>query len=545
MSYAHKGIERDTLEYLVQVLRDALGPDSVLYDRDLNPGERISVFMDRTRTVDAVILILTPEYKKGILDRSGGVYTEFRAIWNRYQGEGEPSPEPSATDPTNGRFEIIPLLFSGSSSDAVPEELQDLLYEDLTSLRVQRKPTGEFVIPPRIQAIVASKVSRIAKKLRVLASLSSSNFDHLSKEYYDRLFVDLKARFDDPAFAAHDYVKTIVVKTHAYKRLNDQAAYFVVGRKGSGKSTLVQALSLLNPDRYYGPVNIVVDDFNLESLYALYSDQQFRSDVRAVVSRDRAFEFTWEAVLMLGVMEALDRLDSEDAPTPAQSSLLVPLKEFLRALPGSNPAEPGRRDWTTTDYFNYAFKTMMTFVKHCIDSARADDRMFLVDIGARFKLEHYLNFVFPRGCLGAFRSCIRAIDKKLLVTLDGFDTAYDQFRLDAIRMGSAEDLTSRAHFEIDWLRSLLRLVVAGKSASTNYLFRMLDFCIAVPKDRYLEIQRIERDSYRNWHRGVPLNWSGIELAILLRKRLEVLTGKKTHKNTPQKEIGGSIKCGSP
>jgi hypothetical protein len=74
---------------------------------------------------------------------------------------------------------------------------------------------------------------------------------------------------------------------------------------------------------------------------------------------------------------------------------------------------------------------------------------------------------------------------------------------------------------------------------------MLDFCIAVPKDRYLEIQRIERDSYRNWHRGVPLNWSGIELAILLRKRLEVLTGKKTHKNTPQKEIGGSIKCGSP
>ena len=45
-------------------------------------------------------------------------------------------------------------------------------------------------------------------------------------------------------------------------------------------------------------------------------------------------------------------------------------------------------------------------------------------------------------------------------------------------------------------------------------------CIAAPLDRFLEAARINRDSYRAIGRWHSIQWSGIELSILLRKRLE-------------------------
>lgn len=41
--------------------------------------------MSRLERVDSVILILTPAYKRRVLERSGGVYTEFTRIVQRYE----------------------------------------------------------------------------------------------------------------------------------------------------------------------------------------------------------------------------------------------------------------------------------------------------------------------------------------------------------------------------------------------------------------------------------------------------------------------------
>lgn len=54
------------------------------------------------------------------------------------------------------------------------------------------------------------------------------------------------------------------------------------------------------------------------------------------------------------------------------------------------------------------------------------------------------------------------------------------------------------------------------------LYDNVDFCITVPKDRCLEIMRAERDSIAYLGSIREMKWSGIELVIMMRKRLEVL-----------------------
>lgn len=528
LSYAHEGIDRDTLDYFLYLLNDLLGDNiNLLYDQKLKYGEDFSAFMSLLDEVDAVLIVLTPSYKNKIVERQGGVYEEFRRIWMRYSSVQTHS---SSRPP---QFDILPVLLSGNRNESTPDELLQLKQLDLTGLRVIRKQTGEFVVPPQTHKKFVPSIQAFASQIHALAAVNSSSFEKSSKSFYDRLFVDLKASFDNPAFVGHDYLSTILVKTTTYLRIESQLAHVVIGRKGSGKSTLAQVLPLINPDRYQGIIKIVADDFNLEALYSLYSDRQFRSDVDAAVSRDRAFEFTWEALLMLATMEESLKLAERGDLNEVQLRQLDVIKKFFEEIKGSESSSEST--WATGDFFNYAFTGIMNFVRDCIDGARSDPSVFLVDIGARFNRTKYFYFLFGKEVLEAFRRLTRTYVKRFLVTLDGFDTAFDKFRMESIRINDEENLRRRAHFEVDWLRSLLSLALHAHDRRDDYFYGILDFCIAAPKDRFMEVTRIERDSYRHWQRWCTLNWSGIELSILLRKRLEVLTGYRTKEHVSPKE----------
>jgi energy-coupling factor transporter ATP-binding protein EcfA2 len=527
ISYCHEGSDRDTLDYLIHTLKDHLGSgEQLLYDQHLSTGEDFKDFMAMLDRVDVVIILLSPSYKRKVVERQGGVYEEFRRIWARHTDQKIGKEDP-AWESNKVPFEILPILFSGSYAHSTPDELLTLKQLDLTGLRVSRKPNGEFVIPQSIQNTFTHPIQSLASQIHAESAVKSQAFIKLSNSYYDRLFVDLKASFNDPIFASRDYLDTILVKTSTYFRIESQLAFFVIGRKGSGKSTLTQVLPLTQPDRYQGIIEIIADDFNLESLYGLYSDQQFRSDVNAAVSRDRAFELTWEALLMLAAMDVILNFSINGLLNSVQSRLVEPIEKFINNMKGNSPLT----HWRTGDLFNYAFTGTMSFVKDCIDGTRSDPALFLVDIGVRFNRERFLAHLFSSEVMDSFRMLLRTFNKRFLITLDGFDTAFDRFRLDSIRAYDEEKMRRRAHFEVDWLRSLLSLTMQARSRGQDYFYSTLDFCIAAPKDRFMEVVRVERDSYRHWQRWCTLHWSGIELAILLRKRLQVLAGiKKTSKD---------------
>ena len=115
-------------------------------------------------------------------------------------------------------------------------------------------------------------------------------------------FIDLKASWDHESNIGHNHLDSLFVKTSVYHRVKNQLVYFVIGRKGSGKSTLAQVLPLIEPDRFRHALRINTDEFNLESLYSLYNDQQFRSDSASIISRYQAFELTWKALLVIAAI---------------------------------------------------------------------------------------------------------------------------------------------------------------------------------------------------------------------------------------------------
>jgi len=534
ISYSFDDIDQDKLDYLFHTLKESLGRETdLLYYENLPAGYDINDFMAMLDTVSAVIVILTPSYKRKVIECKGGVHVEFERIWTRYSGlksEAEGSSTVEKTSP----FVMIPLLFDGSYADSTPPHISSVKHVDLRGLKVTRKASGPFQIPNHIQRAYQPAIQQIASLIDAAATVDSTSFRRLSHSYYDRLFVNLRARFNDPTFTGHNYLDTILVKTHFYLRVESQLAYFAIGRKGSGKSTLAQVLPLIHADKYIDAIKIIANDFNLEALYGLYSDKQFRSDIDNAVRRDLAFEFTWEASLILATMEVILELLADDRLNNIQEQLAESIKMFMAEVKGS-PQPDEAVEWSKAALFKYAFNATTRFVHHCIDSARTEDDAFLPDIEVRFQREPYLNFLFGVDTLRSFRNLIKTFNQRFLVTLDGFDSAFDRFRRDSIETYNEEQLNQRAHFEIDWLRSLLNLVVEAKTNAEDYFYSIVDFCIVAPEDRFMEVKRVERDSYRYWDRGCSLNWSGIELAILLRKRLEVLAGYKTNGNLTAEE----------
>jgi hypothetical protein len=538
VSYAHEGVDRDTLDYFLFILRDALQEDIHLaFDQQLKYGADFAEFMALLDEVDAVIILLTPSYRRKVVERQGGVYEEYRRIWARFSDQKvEGNGYIVGNRPAS--FEIIPVLFSGSMNDATPPELKNLNQLDLTGLRAIRKQTGEFQVPTHVQQIYGSKLQKLISDIRTVSTVNSPAHSASFQVYYDHFFVDLKAGWDRESNVGHNHLDSLFVKTSVYYRVKNQVAYFVIGRKGSGKSTLTQVLPLIDPERFRESLKINTDEFNLETLYSLYSNQQFRSDSTNIISRYQAFELTWEALLVLETMEKLSEFFSTGNLNNLQKQLMKPIISFMDNLKGSDlSASP----WRTVDFFNYAFSSMMRFVNDCINGARQETEYFLTDIGVRFNREQFLNFTFTSDVLKQFRRLIQSLDRKFLVTLDGFDTAFDSFRRNVMRTFNEEELQRRVLFEIDWLRSLLGLAMLSRSRNDDYFYRLLDFCFAVPKDRFMEVIRIERDSYRHLNRWCAINWSGIELAILLRKRLEVLAGVRTRDASPRERLEEILK----
>lgn len=534
VSYCHSDIERDTLEYLILHLEDSLGPNCrVLYDQRLRFGEDWSRFMEMVDSVDRVLLLLTPGFKTSIVERRGGVYEEYRRIWDRYNRQPSEHPLPPAG--AQHRFQITPVLLSGTNGTAVPDDLRHLNYADLVGLRPTRESSGDFRrLPPAARKYLAT-LNRIASEIVTDAAMDTAQYRNIEDTWYGDLFIDLKAGWDTRQAESRKYLSTQLVKTTGYQLISRQQVLFVVGRKGSGKSTLTQVVPLLHGRKYTGVIKINADEMLLESLYALSSDRQFRSDAISTGLRQSAFEFTWEGAITLAVAEKIVSCQARDQLQEAELEQLVKLVRRVHSGNGSStPLEAP--PLPEAYYFSLAFDFMMRFLKDCIDRATRQENRFIADIHRSFTREYYLRFLLGREELQALRRVLQLHEFRFLLTFDGLDTAFDSFRLEGSRAHNQAELHQRARFEIDWLRSLLALVMRAREQRENYVHRSLHFCVAAPMDRFLEIIKLERDSYRNWNRWCSIRWSGIELAILLRKRLEGVAKHQTTKRAPRHRL---------
>jgi len=540
VSYCHDDVDRVTLDYVRFLLKEHSEERyELLIDEDLHYGADLTAFMDLLNEVDAVILILSPAYKRKIEERKGGVYSEYSKIYRRYSELQEERKAGKKPGEILGFFDLIPIVMAGDINSAVPTEIAHLKFLPLSGLRVSRDDRNEFLITDHIRKTYLPEIRRLTDRLRFIVSITSRDFRELYEEYYQRLFVENKADWTNPKHVYNNYVHTLFVKTFSYKKIENEAVYFIIGRKGSGKSTVTGVLHQRQRDRFIGHIAINADDFDLEGPYALFHFDQVESDTTVVVSRQRCFEFAWEAFIHVCSFEILANAAMAGGLRAYQNERIGPLADVLTKV------APKRSDLSESErmraYFTHTFSSATTFAELCIDEAREDPKYFYSDIQARFTRLAYLRYLFGDDAITALDDVLASMRRKFLLTLDGFDTKFDMFRRRSI-VEYHDQLYSRASFEIDWLRSLLLLVLNMKQAPAVRLHELVQVCITVPKDRFQEIQMTERDSYRYQNRYCSLNWTGIELAILLRKRLEELTQSSSDKGkTPEERLAFVMK----
>lgn len=539
VSYCQTDTDRNDLDYLVNLLeKNSKQKYEILIDVKLDPGANISEFMELLNTVDAVIVVMSPEYKRRALYKQGGVYQEYKLICNRYDKLQEQKKQGKKTGDIQGYFDLIPLLFSGTQETSVPDELKNLLYLDFVGFRTTSKEAATEAIKRKY----LPAIKRIADKLQLVTTLKNRSFKQLYDEYFSRLFLETKADWKNPRDKEYNYVDTLFVKTLAYRKIQSHSVFFMIGRKGSGKSTVADIISITQRERYKDIIRVNADEFNLEQLYVFFDDEKIRSDMRNVFRRLTCFQFSWEAFLYCCCMEILVAKEKSGGLASHQSTYIPPLLSFLQALKGSMDGIDTQND--KSPFFIYSFNAVSRFMEECIKQARTDAAYFHSDIALQFTLPRFLKYTFGEEVIQSFYSIMNTCSKGFLITLDGFDTAFDMFRRDSIIKYKDDDVTVRAIFEIDWLRAFLLLVldIKEKRRGSNRLYDFMEFCITVPKDRFLELLRTERDSYRYTHRYCSLNWSGIELAILLWKRLEELGQHATRKiDSPEERLADVLK----
>jgi energy-coupling factor transporter ATP-binding protein EcfA2 len=542
ISYCRDNGDSESIKHLVDSLRQtSRNKIEFLFDEDQLPGSDLYDFMTRIKDVDGVIILLSPEYKARVENRQGGVYREYKEIILRRDEQEEEAnsqpPQEGKTTKNRSPFYIAPIIFSGTYETACPGDLKRPLCVDFTQYRAHRSH-NKLHVTSQIQNQFAKKISQIVSSIIARHSLRTEEVTKSFEDLLDSFFLNTKHEHlrGDPKFESE--IENVFVKTYSYKKVRRQTSYLLIGRKGSGKSTIVDYLARDSDDRYKAAIEINVDHFDLEHLYSVLTPRQLLSEFDVVVSRVEIFEVVWELFLNTCCAHRLLIEAVEGKLKQSQLMLLRPLESLYFRITGTIFSTEHTLDYRAL--FRWCYSRIVEQIEGAIEASRDGIAAFSYDVAARLDGERMLETALSPEALQALDGILRQCSRRFLISFDGFDTAFEEFRIRTQQsVADTHQRKSRTDFEIDWLRGFAHLAIKIKSAPRRTpLSNLVDFCATIPKDRFVEIRDAERDAYVYIGKCYEIRWSAIELAILLYKRLEVLQpgGRTNPDEQPHKRL---------
>jgi len=556
VSYSYDDLDRDSLDELLKELEKIAGKNlEVIYDfTKKGVGWDINRFMELINTVEVVLIILTPSYKEKVINRKdSGVYKEYKYIYQRYSELLEKKLEFESYS----EFSIIPILFSGTKETSIPEDIKHLDYKEFVGFRAFRNKDGKLIIPESCISKYKKELNDVVTELKTVKTFKSKDFEKTKDKLFDELFLDLREELKGGIkYLDLNEIKKrrdIFVKTNVYRKIEAQSGYFIIGRKGSGKSTIITFVENKNINRYESIISIEANKFNLESLFAYMTGGSLTSDLNNIFKKTTVFSNIWELYFRLCTMILFISLKEKDDLNKFQLERIGSIENFFKINFIKDGLEKDSYDKIfevlLPVIFDYCLGKNNEFLEDCIKNARNETSLLFSDIHRKATFDNFFKFVVGGKVANDFEEIISHSRRKILITLDGFDTAFYDYRSTSTSKYDDKNLSDeRTKLEIEWLRSLIHLIIKIKRDKRKVcnFYKLLDFCITIPKDRFSEIESLDRDIDAYYQRYYEINWSGIELAILLRKRLEVYSGKKTIKElSPERRLDISIKESFP
>ncbi len=521
ISYNRDDCDHDTIEkminYLTKVSNNSI---EFLWDRKLQIGKDFSRFMDCIKEVEAIIVLLTPGYKRKADDRitDSGVYVEFQEILKRLEKDRTNKQNDFEYINSQSTFCFIPIVFSRNDKESCPQAIKLYNWLDFTTL--------QFVGEKLINSIETTYDSHFRQICSEISAIKSINSESVKRDYEEQLQKLLfhETKQDNISKSFIGQTKELYVKTRSFNDLRAQKNYLFLGRKGSGKSTLGPLLYLLENERYKNHIEINVDEINLEYLINIVFSASLRKDFDVVIRVSEFFKLAWEILLIYECCKVLISESDSGNLSDSQEKNITSIKNLVKKVEKSK----ARQLVDTNDArvnnstFQWCISSIINYIERSIKESRNEDASFHYDINTFLQRGNVLKGVFSNVVLKNVYSIIGECKRLFFISFDGFDSMFEKFRINTNNLEDEEFKKFRRNIEIGFLEGFLNLTMDIKSNPRNdVIYAKMNLCVTVPKDRFFEIKELQRDSYRYIEVFQEIKWTGIELSIMLRKRLEL------------------------
>ena len=539
---------------LVKTLRDQLSEEVefiVYYEQGY--GEDLDPYMaENIRTSEAILALFGPGYKQRIDQsmRNTGCHKEYSHIVDRLENE-------MGID----RPEVITIFWSGGSeAEAFPGvfSIKTPYACDLTEFHALEVSGKKPFIPRAVQEHVADKLTDIVTQFRRLADLHHPNAKENRRFYFSRMLQPttpqskitnlavkdiLNLKFENAPFNISEFHDLYFTETLFFRKLRSDTLALISGRKGSGKTTIVQISEFLSMnENFYPIVDISVENWKLSSILQLPTFKQASSDFEFINLDVEFFDFVWPAFFAFCVFLAWAE---EEKVSLAVLMDIFYDKDISRDF--SNlislhrnrvPEEDGCEGLSAFDYsslFILSISCAKKFIQHNVDTARNESiEGFQFDVSVSTKVDKFISHYFGHHYSLYFKVLGTSKNKRHSICFDRFDTSFQNFRKD--NQYADEKLKKyHAKLEIDWLSSLVSFVEdtqnldrLSESKWVYGFYKNTNILLVIPFDREIDLRNRQRDAIKGAEIQT-LKWQPLELMTMLRKRLEAVFNVKANK----------------
>lgn len=496
MEYLKSEVERKS-NGNVQVIFDK---KSFLYSEDFIKREKEII------SCDSVVVFFSPEYKKIIDDRdiTRGVHREYELIKSKLHNEEDT---------------IVEVLIKGDIKTSVTEEFSTKIAADFSKGNVIGKNrSGKTIVNAFYKSEMTNLISTIIGKTTIARKRKDYNFES-QEEKYESLFCDTKSNGKLP--------KECMYKTNAYISIMTQRCAFIIGRKGSGKTTFFELLEKYEEDgknKFFNKYK-VLKPINADCIdvYQIYVVLDKYKDDKRLFSKAKMLQLFWNVyIYFCGIYIVCLEEETCNITDDRQVIFHRVGNKIKKAFNiGSFDVENIQEA-----IFTQCVAVFEEFIcKHIVDFATA--KAFEASMVANFTVQNVFKKFLGRALFNKFQLAVAKCEKRIMIALDGFDTLSEDFRIETNFMIQKENEMDkeeglrRAEFERIFYRSLVKTVENMKH-SNDALVKNIHFCIVFPKDRLDQIETADRDiSKVNF---TDLSWDAIELLEVVVLRLEYIFG---------------------
>lgn len=453
---------------------------------------------------DCIVIFFSPNYKKlveGIIDDQHGANREYQYILRAKKEKN---------------ISIIPILIKGRKEDAITEEFSNNIASIFNIDTMFEGKRGKS-----IKKQEKNHLETLVRKTVKETTLASRHRDYefgTKDEMVETLF--------GKAYSIQKLPQRCMYKTDAYESVISQSRKFIVGRKGSGKTTFFELLERSAPERFSNKYKILrpikADNFNLQHLFQVI--YKYDDDL-TIFSLDKRLQLFWEIYIYLTAIYIVCLEDDYCMIEDDRHRVFSGISQYLR----EKKLNVSRLDNEECQeaIFMSSVETFDKFMNQILDYAHLES--YEASLTANFKIDNVMEKYFGENNYHDLCIAISKCTKDILIALDGFNTSSENFRKSTVRLLQAKnDLAEkRLNFEIYFFRTMF--VTFEKLEQRNQgIMKRVSLCIIVPQDRIDQIKQEDRDFDK--YNFASLSWDAIDLLEMLVIRLEYIYDIKCNEN---------------